>query len=103
VSTTLEPKPPDPTSPIRAQVDELAALLAVWRERDPSQAVSRAAAGNALDLTDALLRGIGELRSWLIDDIHEYDEAANAACDELLARLRRAHGITPLPDSEDRP
>jgi hypothetical protein len=47
------PNPPDPTSPIRDQVDGLGALLALWRERDPSQGASRAAAGNALAAIDA--------------------------------------------------
>ena len=64
------------------------------RRRPPAGAV----AGNALAAIDGLLRAVHDLQSWLIDDVLAYDNAAEAAVDTLLERLRQERGRTPPPD-----
>jgi hypothetical protein len=95
------PSPSDPAQPIRDQLDDLAVLLALWGRRDESPVAARQAASLAIDLCNGMQTAVGALRDRLVDDALAYDETTAIATDALLERLRREHGITPLPDSTD--
>ena len=77
-----------PLSEIREHVENLAALLAVWGARSEPEAHARRRANDAVDAIDAALAGLYELRSTLVAEIREADDATAARVDELLARGR---------------
>ncbi len=92
MNDTVVPNPPDVTAPIRDQLNDLAALLSLWWQRDEQRPVARAGANNALGVIDTLLRQLHDLRDWLVDGIREDDDAAAAQTDALLERVRGEHG-----------
>ena len=85
-----------PLSAIRAHLDDLGAWLAIWLARDDSkpQPEIRRAANTAMDAIDAMLRELHALRSRLVGEIRDSDDASAARADALLARLQDDQGGT---------
>jgi hypothetical protein len=68
----------------------LSVNLAIWETRDDSipQPEVRTAANKAMDAIDGMLRDLYLMRSRLIDEIRESDDATDKRTEELLARCR---------------
>jgi hypothetical protein len=79
-----------PTAALRLGVDTLAQALALWATRDNGKAQPevRQAANTAVDAIDAMLRELHSVRSRVVAEIRQADDAAIARADELLASLR---------------
>ena len=77
-------------APVDAAVAGLAAALAVWSARrlDQPDATARCAANAAVDAIDAALAGLHAIRSALVGQIRQADDAAAERVDALLARPR---------------
>lgn len=79
---------------VRDHVETLSAALAWWADRDNSraQAQARTAANTAIDEIDAALVGLHRIRTTVINEIRESDEAAIRRVEALLARCRAQRG-----------
>jgi hypothetical protein len=77
-----------PLSAIREHVENTAVWLAVWEARSEPGAHARRCANDAVDAIHAALAGLYELRSTLVAEIRQADDATAARVDELLARGR---------------
>jgi hypothetical protein len=86
---------------LHADLDLLRGALDTWSgvQPDSGPAEVTRAGHDALVAIDAMLAGLRELRSELVDEIRQHQDADNARTDALLERLRRERGITPLPDN----
>jgi hypothetical protein len=81
-------------SATQGYVDELTAVLARWALRDDTKAQPevRQAANDAMDAIDGALRELYGLRSRLVDEIRESDDAAAVRIGALLRRTREERG-----------
>jgi phosphate uptake regulator len=77
-------------SKIEDPAGALANALAVWEQRDDSKAQPevRRAANDAMDMIDAAIKGLHEIRSTLVGEIRASDDATAARADALLATRR---------------
>jgi hypothetical protein len=68
----------------------LAIALAQWETRDDSkpQPEVRRAANTAMDTIDAMLRDLHAMRSRLVGEIRQADDASAARADAMLAKAR---------------
>ncbi len=68
----------------------LAVALAQWEARDDSKAQPevRRAANTAMDTIDAMLRDLHAMRSRLVGEIRQADDASAARADAMLAKAR---------------
>jgi hypothetical protein len=68
----------------------LAIALAQWETRDDGKAQPevRRAANTAMDTIDAMLRDLHAMRSRLVGEIRQADDASAARADAMLAKAR---------------
>ena len=93
----------DPMDVILDHADQLGAAMALWSTRDDTQAQPEVtqAGQRAYDTIDSLLYELNVLRSRLVTELRQHQDAGNARTDELLERLRAERsGVIPLPDEE---
>ena len=85
------------TGTLRENLETLSAALSQWENRDDSrpQPEIRRAASTAMDAIDAMLAVLHALRSRLVSEIRESDDATAARADALLAKTRAAAPKTP--------
>jgi hypothetical protein len=70
---------------VRCRVVVLQACARTWADRaDVADPIARAAANDAIDGIDALVRELQELRATLSGETREYDYAAAVRVDALL-------------------
>lgn len=81
----------DPIARIRDHVEDLSVAHAWWsaRDLDTPDGGARRAATTAVKSIDALLRELHELRSQIITETRQHDDAVDARVDALLNRLRQ--------------
>jgi hypothetical protein len=81
-------------SAVRSHVGELAAALVLWSTRDDTkpQPDVRQAANDAVDAIDGVLRELHGLRSELVSEIRDSDDAGAARAAALLRRIREERG-----------
>jgi hypothetical protein len=72
------------------RVDVLDGALTLWADRDDSipQPEVREAANTAMDAIDGMLRELHQMRSRLVGEIRESDDATTARAEALLVRIR---------------
>jgi hypothetical protein len=77
-------------SAVRGHLGELETALALWATRDDTKAQPgvRQAANDAIDAIDAALRELHGVRSGLVSEVRESDDAAMVRAEELLRRIR---------------
>jgi hypothetical protein len=81
---------PHPTAALSLGVDTLAQALALWATRDDSKAQPevRRAANTAVEAIDGMVAELRSIRSRLVAEVRQSDDAAMARSAELLARLQ---------------
>ncbi len=92
MNETVPRQPYDVYARLEDPMGVMAVALAQWEIRDgtvPQPAV-REAANTAVDAIDAMLRELHAMRSRLVSEIRQADDATGRRVDELLARSRRA-------------
>jgi hypothetical protein len=91
-----------PIIELNQTVSDLVSSLELWATRDDTkaQAVVRKAAGTAVETVDAMLRELQQLRSQLVTEIRQSDDAAAARVDALLADLSTPNGGTAVRGDE---
>jgi hypothetical protein len=77
-------------SALRGHTGELAAALMLWDTRDDTKAQPdvRQAANDAMDAIDAALRQLHGIRSRLVSEIRDSDDASTARAEALLRKIR---------------
>jgi hypothetical protein len=93
MTTTPDPtarQPYDVYAKLEDPVGVLSVALAQWETRDDSKAQPevRRAANTAMDAIDAMLRELHQMRSRLVAEIRDSDDAAAARADAMLAGAR---------------
>ena len=89
-TTTQAAQPYD----VYAKLEDLTGVLSValgqWEDRDDSKGLAgvRRAANTAIDAIDAILGELYALRSRLLDEMRDSDDATAARVDALLAMSR---------------
>lgn len=88
----------DPLLIAAGGIGRLAVETGHWAARDryrpgPGTVHPRAEASSAIETIDRINAALHELRNTLIAEARAYDDAANAATDELLARLQTERGV----------
>jgi hypothetical protein len=81
---------PDPAARLDGHLGALGAALAVWATRDDSKAQPEVstAGHTAVEAIDAMLAELHRVRSRLVGEIREHQDAGMARADALLARYR---------------
>lgn len=81
-------------SALRGHLGELETALALWATRDDTKAQPdiRQAANDAIDAIDGALRELHAIRTELLGEVRESDDAATTRAEELLRRIREERG-----------
>jgi len=86
---------------VHAKLDDPTGVLAIalgqWEDRDDSkpQPDVRRAANTAMDAIDRMLRELHAMRSRLVGEIRQADDASAARADALLAACQGRYGGRP--------
>jgi len=83
----VNPEPYDVYAKLEDPTGVLAVALGQWEDRDDSKAQPevRRAANTAMDAIDGMLRDLHAMRSRLVGEIRQADDATAARVDALLA------------------
>ena len=83
----MSPEPYDVYAKLEDPTGVLAVALGQWEDRDDSKAQPevRRAANTAMDAIDGMLRDLHAMRSRLVGEIRQADDATAARVDALLA------------------
>jgi hypothetical protein len=109
VSTSSTPPPDDGDwrEELGGQLGRLSVQLGAWEDRDDTEAQPDVVrAGNeALSTIDAMLAGLHRLRSQLVTEVREHQDAMARRTDEILRRGRdwRDTGSGPGWSPDDEP
>ena len=89
VTMTISPDAYDaPLSALRNHVEDIATWLAIWSAGQESDPHARRCTNDAIDAIDGAIRELHQVRSRLIGEIRDADDATAASADAPLRRGR---------------